>query len=168
MNEVTGHCRVGGGFYSGRAEPQTIPAALEIIHEVSHSLGCRMTTYAFRALAYFWHSVSKQHAYKKKEKWGWARHILHAAVHARSWNYAGIPQPSQAVGRQSFSETLLYSACTVTRRSSTASIQGRLAGSAHSGVIIFKSKAAGKLSVRMNKRRILSEKPVIQGYRRCQ
>lgn len=29
---------------------------------------------------------------------------------------------------------------TVTRRSGTASIQGRLAGSAHSGVIIFKSR----------------------------
>lgn len=109
---------------------------------------------------------SANNAHTKKEKWGWARHFLRAAVHAHRCNYAGIPQPSQAVGRQSPSETLLYSAhcnqtlqyCVYTRPAGWPGTQWRY---------YFQVKADGKLSVRMNKRRTFSEKPVIQGYTRC-
>lgn len=57
-----------------------------------------MTSYAFRAVVYFWHSFGKRHACKKKmkKKSGGgkrgARHNLHAAVQLElCGNPAAIP-----------------------------------------------------------------------------
>lgn len=56
LNEFRGHCGVESPLNSGREQPTSIIAALEIIHEVSHSFGvyndiqCLWSSFAFLAL----------------------------------------------------------------------------------------------------------------------